>query len=69
MLKVLIGLGLPYLGVLGLLPWVASVDANVLGVPFIYAWMFAWFVLTSACLYVCWRFFDRPAGEVRRQDA
>ncbi|PRY09215.1 hypothetical protein B0G73_101121 [Paraburkholderia sp. BL25I1N1] len=33
-LKLFIGLGIPYLGVIGLLPWVASVDRFVLGVPF-----------------------------------
>ena len=69
MLKLLIGIGIPYVGVLGLLPWVASVDTFVLGVTFIYAWMFAWFVLTSVRLYVCWRFFDRPVDAERRLDA
>jgi len=58
MLKLLIGLGIPYIGVIGLLPWVASVDRTVLGVPFIYAWIFGWFVLTSGCLMLCWRLFD-----------
>ncbi len=59
MLKLLIGLGIPYLGVIGLLPWVASVDRYVLGVPFIYAWIFLWFVLTSLCMLTCWYLFDR----------
>ncbi|AXF24604.1 hypothetical protein CUJ89_30515 [Burkholderia pyrrocinia] len=66
MAKFLIGLAVPYLGVLGLLPWVSSVDAYVFGVPFVYAWMFAWFVLTSACLFVCWRCFDKPAADAAR---
>ena len=48
MLKLFIGIGIPYIGVIGLLPWVASVDRFVLGVPFIYAWIFTWFILTSA---------------------
>lgn len=69
MLKLLIGLGVPYVGVLGLLPWVASVDTVVLGVPFIYAWMFAWFFLTSVCMLICWRCFDRPAAARRGQSA
>jgi hypothetical protein len=59
MLKVLIGLGLPYIGVIGLLPWAASNDFYVLGVPFIYAWIFAWFILTSGCLLLCWLLFDK----------
>lgn len=63
MLRLFIGLGIPYIGVLGLLPWVASVDRFIFGVPFIYAWMFAWFVLTSACLIACWYMFDRHTGD------
>ncbi|SAK66207.1 hypothetical protein AWB76_03786 [Caballeronia temeraria] len=61
MLKLLIGLGLPFAGVIGLLPWAASKDIYVLGVPFIYAWIFGWFVLTSVCLQVCWMLFDKKA--------
>jgi len=63
MLKVLIGLGIPYMAVIGLLPWVASVDMLVLGVPFIYMWIFIWFVLTSACMYLCWILFDRDGPD------
>ncbi|QBR01038.1 DUF3311 domain-containing protein [Paraburkholderia pallida] len=59
MLKYLIGIGIPFLGVVGMLPWVAAQDRYVFGVPFIYAWIFAWFLLTSACLFICWRCFDR----------
>jgi hypothetical protein len=61
MLKVLIGLVLPFVGVVGMLPWVASNDIYVLGIPFIYAWIFGWFVLTSVCLQLCWVLFDKPA--------
>jgi hypothetical protein len=67
MLKFLIGIGIPYIGVIGLLPWVASVDRFVLGVPFIYAWIFMWFVLTSICLQICWRLFDRHADDADPQ--
>ncbi|SAL84851.1 hypothetical protein AWB74_07083 [Caballeronia arvi] len=62
MLKLLIGIGIPYGGVIGLLPWVASAERFVFGVPLVYAWIFSWFVLTSVCLLVCWRMFDRDAG-------
>lgn len=62
MLKLFIGLGIPYTGVIGLLPWVASVDRYVLGVPFIYAWIFLWFVLTSVCMWACWYLFDRASA-------
>ncbi|MCA7082145.1 DUF3311 domain-containing protein [Cupriavidus cauae] len=69
MLKLFIGLGIPYLGVIGLLPWVASVERFVLGVPFIYAWIFAWFVLTSGCMLLCWLLFDRHASDDAAGDA
>jgi len=68
MVKLLIGLGLPYAGVLGLLPWIASSDFYVLGVPLVYAWMFLWFVLTSACLFVCWHCFDKRAAGATPND-
>lgn len=68
MVKLFIGLGIPYLSVIGLLPWVASVDTSVLGVPFIYAWIFAWFILTSGCLMICWCVFDRQHDDADPQN-
>jgi hypothetical protein len=66
MLKVLIGLVVPFVGVIGMLPWVASNDIYVLGIPFIYAWIFGWFVVTSVCLQLCWVLFDK---KTERRDA
>jgi len=63
MLKFLIGIVVPYLGVIGLLPWAASNDFYVGGIPFIYAWIFAWFILTSFCLWLCWTLFDKRTAE------
>lgn len=48
---------------IGLLPWVASIDRFVFGVPFIYMWVFIWFVLTSGCMWLCWTLFDRHEPE------
>lgn len=64
MLRLALGLGLPYIGVIALLPWAASKDdVYLFGVPFVYAWIFAWFVLTSGCLWLCWMLFDKRATE------
>ncbi|MFG0601531.1 DUF3311 domain-containing protein [Delftia sp. WSY_4] len=63
MLKLFIGIGIPYIAVIGLLPLVASVDRFVFGVPFIYLWIFMWFVLTSLCMLVCWLMFDRHEAD------
>ncbi len=62
MRKLLVGLGIPYTGVIGLLPWAASINRFVLGVPFIYVWICAWFFLTFCCLAACWCVFDRKAA-------
>lgn len=59
-LKFFIGFIVPYVGVLGPLPWIASRDLFVLGIPLIYGWVFLWFFLTAGCMWVCWQFFDRP---------
>jgi hypothetical protein len=63
MRKLFLGIGVPFLGVLGPLPWISSADKFVFGVPLIYAWIFSWFFLTSACLYACWLLFDRHAED------
>lgn len=63
MLRILIGLVIPYAAVIGLLPWVSSVERVVLGIPFIYMWIFMWFLLTSLCMYVVWQRYDRHAPD------
>jgi hypothetical protein len=69
MLRYLIGLGIPYAGVIGLLPWIATKDAYILGVPLLYGWIFLWFVLTSGCLFICWYFFDRHVSDTDPRNA
>lgn len=34
-------------------------EAMVLGIPLVYFWVFAWFVLTTLCLAASWYLFDR----------
>jgi hypothetical protein len=58
-LRVLIGLGLPFVAIVVLLPVVNLVQFTLWNIPFLYIWMFAWFVLTSVCLSICWFAFDR----------
>lgn len=57
--SVIIGLGVPVIGVVGVIPFIASTDATVAGIPLLFAWMFTWFPLTSACMWFCWWRFDR----------
>lgn len=57
--SVAVGLGVPALAILGVMPLLADTDVVVLGVPLLFLWVFAWFPLTSLCLWVAWRM-DKP---------
>lgn len=57
--SLLIGLGLPAVGILIVLPLVANTSGEVLGVPLLFFWMFLLFPLTTVCLWVAWRI-DEP---------
>lgn len=59
MLRVAIGLGIPFFAIAILLPLINQVDWTLWNIPFLYLWMFAWFVLTFVCLAICWFCFDR----------
>jgi hypothetical protein len=59
MLRILIGLGIPFTAVALFLPAANTVHLTIMNIPFLYLWMFAWFILTSACLAICWFCFDR----------
>lgn len=58
-LSFVIGLGVPFVSILGVLPFTGSLHTSVLGFPFIYFWIFLWFPLTSVCLWISWYAFDR----------
>ena len=63
MLRVFIGLGVPFIAVVAMLPLVNEVKFTLFNIPFLYLWMFSWFILTSACLGTCWLCFDRHRPE------
>lgn len=54
-----IGLGIPAVALLVVMPLLANTSVNIVGIPLLFAWMFAWFPLTSLCLWVAWRI-DEP---------
>lgn len=64
MLRVIIGLVVPLVAVVFLLPVVNAVTITVLQIPFLYLWIFGWFVLTSVCLAICWFAFDRERKDI-----
>lgn len=54
-----IGLGVPVVALVIAMPLLADTSLAVGGVPLLFAWIFAWFPLTSVCLWVAWRI-DEP---------
>lgn len=46
---------IPFIGILGLLPFVNRVTPFVLGMPFILFWIFIWIVFTSAIMAVIYK--------------
>ena len=56
---------LPFLGILGGIPFANKVTPYVLGMPFILFWIVAWVILTSVIMAVVYRF-DPEVGEEER---
>lgn len=54
-----IGLFVPAIALLGVLPLLADTSVYVLGIPLLFFWIFAWFPLTTLCLWIAWRI-DEP---------
>jgi hypothetical protein len=63
MLRLFIGLGLPFIAIVVMLPLVNEVSFTLFNIPFLYLWMFSWFILSSVCLGICWLCFDRHRPE------
>ncbi|NVN41235.1 DUF3311 domain-containing protein [Ameyamaea chiangmaiensis] len=61
--RLLVGLGVPFVGVVVCLPLVDKVPRYFFGMPAVLDWMFLWFGLTSACLAACWFLHDRTAPD------
>ncbi|MFD2211430.1 DUF3311 domain-containing protein [Virgibacillus halophilus] len=61
--SLLIGLVIPFAGVLGGIFFTSKMDTTILGFPILYFWVFLWFPLTTVCLCISWHFFDRKVYE------
>jgi hypothetical protein len=58
--SLIIGLGIPAMAILVGTMLVSDTDVFVAGIPLLFFWMFCCFPLTTLCLWISWRFFDRP---------
>lgn len=69
--SLVVGLGIPAAAVLVGIPLVAGSSASVAGFPLVFFWMFCCFPLTTLCLWISWRFFDRqhyPPDPAEKED-
>ncbi len=57
--SLMIGLGIPAVGVLVILPLLANTAIRVFGMPLLFVWIFIMFPVTSLCLWIAWRI-DEP---------
>lgn len=54
-----IGLGIPTVALLVVVPLIGDTGVRVAGIPLLFFWVFLWIPLTSLCLWLSWHFFDR----------
>jgi hypothetical protein len=57
--SVVVGLGIPLVAIVVVLPLISNTSVYVFDIPLIFFWMFAWFPLTTLCLWIAWRI-DEP---------
>lgn len=67
--SLIIGLGLPAIGVLVVMPLLANTSIHVLGLPLLFVWMFVMFPLTTLCLWIAWRIDEPHYRETSRRIA
>ena len=67
-----IGFGVPWFAVVAMFPIYNRIEPTVLGLPFSYFWIFASFLLTTACLAAAWLIGyageDRAESEIRSKE-
>jgi hypothetical protein len=59
--SVIVGLVIPFLALVVVLPFLSDTSVTVLGIPLLFFWVFLWMPLTSFCLWIAWLVFDRQA--------
>ncbi|MBB2162731.1 hypothetical protein HLH48_21730 [Gluconacetobacter sacchari] len=53
--SVALGFGAPFAAIVFVAPFLSYLPFSICGIPVVLVWMFAWFPLTSLCLWLCER--------------
>lgn len=65
--SLIVGLGIPVVAIMVVLPILSGSKITIAGLPFIYFWLFLWFPLTTICLFLSWMISDRHHYENRSE--
>jgi hypothetical protein len=57
----------PFVALVGALPWVNRVEPMILGLPFLLFWIFAWVALTPMVLFVAYLIERRDGAAPEKQ--
>ncbi|MGJ8525733.1 hypothetical protein LMG33818_001480 [Halomonadaceae bacterium LMG 33818] len=68
MLKVIIGLIVPFIAMVVLLPCINHLQWAPLAIPMLYWWLIMCCLLATACLMICWFCFDRNNDDTDEED-
>ncbi|KFL92015.1 hypothetical protein AmDm5_0456 [Acetobacter malorum] len=52
---VALGFGIPFIAIVLVAPFLIRLPFSLFGIPIVFVWLFAWFPLTSLCLWLCER--------------
>ncbi|WP_281701019.1 DUF3311 domain-containing protein [Acetobacter malorum] len=52
---VALGFGIPCIAIVLVAPFLSRLTFSLFGIPIVFIWLFAWFPLTSLCLWLCER--------------
>jgi predicted ABC-type exoprotein transport system permease subunit len=68
--SLLIGLGIPIIGILVVMPLIADTSVHVFGIPLNFFWIFLMFPVTTLALWISWRI-DGPhyRDEITRENS
>jgi hypothetical protein len=66
--RILVGLGIPFLAIVPGVAVLSRLDTTVIGLPVAIAWLFFCIPLTSGCLAVCWFVYDRHMPDETSQN-
>ena len=64
---VFFGLVIPLFLILGCFSFYNTIEPRIFGFPFIYAWIFSCFAMSSLCMYIAWKLDPLSAANQKKR--